>query len=74
MSAHVLQQPYIRVQVREPRLKARCYHRATALVLNPQLTEVTLFGGCPWWPKDIASDPDLPQIADTAVLRFGEHD
>ena len=63
---------YTIVQVKEPRLQARSDHSATAFCLSPGLTEVTLFGGCHQWPKNRKVDADLPKIAKTTVLRFGE--
>ena len=63
---------YVHVQVKEPRLQARCSHSASAFTLNPGLTEVILFGGYPEWPKNSKSYADFPQIANTTVLRFGE--
>ena len=58
------------VQVTVPSLQSRYDHSATAFSLSPGLTEVTIFGGCP----NVPSNPyvDLPQIAKTTVLRFGE--
>ena len=58
----------LHVQVKEPHLQARESHSATATTLGPGVTEVTLFGGIPEWTKS----GDLPQIANTTVLRFGE--
>ena len=62
----------LHVQVIVPSLQSRFYHSATAFSLSPGLTEVTIFGGCPNWPSNYKSDADLPQIANTTVLRFGE--
>ena len=62
----------LHVQVTVPSLQSRCYHSATAFSLSPGLTEVTIFGGCPNAPSNAESDADLPQIANTTVLRFGE--
>ena len=60
------------LQVHVPGLQARCYHSAATINLHPGLLEVTLFGGCPKWPNNYKADADLPQIANTTVLRFGE--
>ena len=62
----------LHVQVTVPSLQSRFHHSATAFSLSPGLTEVTIFGGCPNWPINYKSDVDLPQIANTTVLRFGE--
>ena len=59
----------LHVQVKVPSLQARCHHSAAAFSLSPGLTEVTVFGGIPEWPRFIA---DIPQIANTTVLQFGE--
>ena len=64
---------YYGIQIKDPRVQqARCYHSATAFTHSPGLTEVTLFGGCPEWPVNYSSDADVPQVANTTVLRFGE--
>ena len=60
------------VQVKVPSFQARFWHSAAAFSLSPGLTEVTLFGGCPEWPSNVKTDADVPQIAETTVLRFGE--
>ncbi len=63
------------MQVDVPGLQARFNHSATAFSLCPGLMEVTLFGGCPQWPSidaDVPQMADLPQIANTIVLRFSE--
>ena len=61
------------VQVEKvPGSQARCLHSAAAFNFCPGLMEVTLFGGCPEWPGNPKSAADLPQIAKTTVLRFGE--
>ena len=57
----------LHVQVTVPSLQSRIDHSATSFSLSPGLTEVTIFGGCSNW-----SSADLPQIANTTVLRFGE--
>ena len=62
----------VHVQVTVPSLLSRFHHSATAFSLSPGLTEVTIFGGCPNVPSNAESDADLPQIANTNVLRFGE--
>ena len=31
-----------------------------------------MFGGCPEWPSNYKSDAEIPQMANTTVLRFGE--
>ena len=54
------------VQVDVPGYQSRCWHSANAFTLSPGLTEVTIFGGCPEWPRDIA----LTTLANTTVLRF----
>lgn len=59
------------MQVKEPRLQARCRHSATAFTRGPGIT-VLLFGGYPEWPNDFRSDADVPQIANTTMLQFGE--
>ena len=43
-----------------------------AFSLAPGLTEVTMFGGCPKWIL-YAPDDQLPKIAETTMLRLGEH-
>ena len=60
------------MQVDVPGLQARFSHSATAFSLCPGVMEVTLFGGCPEWPSNAKTGADLPQIANTTVLRFGE--
>ena len=60
------------VQVEVSSGQARCKHSAAAFSFSPGLMEVTLFGGCPEWPSNFKGDADLPQIAKTTVLRFGE--
>ena len=62
----------LHVQVTIPSLQSRVFHSATAFSLSPGLTEVTIFGGCPNWPSNIKFDADIPHIANTTVLRFGE--
>ena len=62
----------LHVQVKEPRLQARAEHSATAFTHTPALTEVVLFGGYPEWPEDVKVVADLPLIAKTTVLKFGE--
>ena len=62
----------LHVQVTVPSLQSRFDHSATAFSLSPGLTEVTIFGGIPNWPSNYKSSADLPQIANTTVLRFGE--
>ena len=61
------------VQINLPTLQSRCYHSAGAFSLSPGLTEVTIFGGCPEFPNNYMSDADLPRMANTTVLRFGEY-
>ena len=63
---------HIHVQVTVPALQGRFYHSSTAFNVSPGLIEVVLFGGCPEWPSNPRTDADLPQIANTTVLRFGE--
>ena len=60
------------MQVKIPSLRPRCYHSAATFNLSPEIAEVTIFGGCPEWPSIFKTDADVPQIADTTVLRFGE--
>ena len=60
------------VQVNVPSLQSRFDHSAAAFSLSPGLTEVTIFGGCPEWPSNSKSEADLPLMANTTVLRFGE--
>ena len=60
------------MQVTVPSHPSRCNHSATAFSLSPGLTEVTIFGGCPNVPSNLKFRADLPQIANTTVLRFGE--
>ena len=60
------------LQVKVPSLHSRWYHSAAAFSLSPGLTEVTIFGGCPEYPSNYKSHADLPQMANTTVLRFGE--
>ena len=62
----------LHVQVTVPSLQSRFSHSATAFSLSPGLTEVTIFGGSPNVPSNLKSDADLPLIANTTVLRFGE--
>lgn len=59
-------------QVELPSPQSRCHHSANAFSLSPDLVEVTLFGGCPDWPKHAKTNADLSQIASTVLLRFGE--
>jgi hypothetical protein len=56
-------------QVQSLSTQPRFNHSATAISLCPGLVEVITFGGCPEWPRN---NVDLPQIAKTTVLRFGE--
>jgi hypothetical protein len=60
------------VQVKAPSLQSRWRHSAVSFNIRPGLTEVTLFGGCPEVPSNYRTEADLPQIANTVVLRFGE--
>ena len=60
------------IQVDVPSLQSRNLHSAAAFSLGPGLTEVTIFGGCPEFPSNRKSDADIPQMANTTVLRFGE--
>ena len=64
---------HIHVQVTVPALQGRYHHSSTAFNVSPGLTEVVLFGGCPEWPSDVRTAADLPLIANTTVLRFGEY-
>ena len=60
------------VQVSVPAFQGRLYHSSTAFNVSPGLTEVVLFGGCPGVPSNVRTADDIPQIANTTVLRFGE--
>ena len=63
------------VQVDVPGLKARDKHSANAINLCSWVTEVTIFGGSPGWPKVTLFERRKTSddyLADTAVLRFGE--
>ena len=60
------------VQVTVPAFQGRFSHSSTAFNVSPGLTEVVLFGGCPEVPSNARTVSDLPQIANTTVLRFGE--
>ena len=60
----------VNVQVKLPALQSRFCHSAAAFHLSPGMTEVTIFGGCPEWPK---GDADFSPTANTTVLRFGEY-
>ena len=51
----------------------RFMHSATAYTINAKLTEVTLFGGSPEWPKKYRNDNDFIFLSDTTVLRFGKY-
>ena len=53
-------------------LQARCYHRAAAFSLADELTEVTIFGGCPEVPSTFKTDADLRPLAETTVLVLTE--
>ena len=50
---------------------SRYGHSLTATSLAPGLTEVTLFGGCTKFDRQLTDDK-RPMIADTAVLTLGE--
>lgn len=52
------------MQVKGLSLKPRQYHSATALVINQDVTEVTMFGG-------LNGTNDI--LSDTTVLKFGEY-
>ena len=43
---------------------------ATAVSINPNLIEVTVFGGCPFYDP-FKYDNDQLLLAETAVLKFG---
>ena len=58
------------VQVNVP--QSRYYHSAAAFSISPGFTQVTIFGECPVSTSNCKSDADLPQMANTTVLRFGE--
>ena len=64
----------LHVQIKVPNLQSRCYHTADVFHFSARLAEVILFGGVPVYPKNPKSDADLPMIAQTTVLRFGECD
>ena len=63
---------WLNMQINAPCLQPRADLSATAFSLNPELTEVILFGGCPEWPSEFKTLNDLPHVANTTVLRFGE--
>ena len=60
------------VQVTVPAFQGRFYHSSTAFNVSPGLTEVIVFGGFPEVQSNLRTDADLPLIANTTVLRFGE--
>ena len=47
-------------------------HSAAAFDINPEITDVTIFGGCPRWPKDTKNRAEFPKLAATTMLRFGK--
>ena len=47
-------------------------HSAAAFDINPEITDVTIFGGCPRWPKDTKKRNEFPKLAETTMLRFGK--
>ena len=53
-------------------MQPRWWHTIAAFSLTPGLTEVTMFGGCPKYNPD-APDDQQPKIAETTILRLGEH-
>ena len=60
------------IQVPVSSLQARVWHCAAAFSLADELTEVTIFGGCPEVPSNFKTDADLRLLADTTVLVLGE--
>ena len=62
------------MQVNVPSLQPRSDHGVAAFSLNSGLSEVAiiLFGGCPEVPSTIKTFDDIPKMANTTVLRFGE--
>ena len=72
-SMHFLRKVVKHVQVRMPaNLQGRLYHSATAISPRPGLEEVILYGGCPEWPANFRTADEIPKIANTTVLTFGE--
>ena len=62
------------MQVKIPGLnQSRFYHSAASFGFSPRLTDIAIFGGCPEWPSNHRRDADLPQIANTTLLTFGEY-
>ena len=51
----------------------RMSHTMAALTLAPGVTEVSMFGGSPKWDPDATSVGQLPTVAETTMLRIGEH-
>ena len=49
----------------------RMWHTVTAFSMGSWRTQVTMFGGCPQWEMG-KSDDELPKLAETTVLEFGE--
>ena len=50
----------------------RVWHTATAMSLEPEWTQVTMFGGCLKWERGKSADA-LPKLAKSTVLEFGKH-
>ena len=46
-------------------------HTVTSFRLDEETVHTTTFGGCPEY-DDNKSDDDLPKLADTTVMEFGE--
>jgi hypothetical protein len=73
ISVSLSQKSFITVQIQVSSLLSRFAHSSVAFGLSPELTDVTLFGGCPEWPSNYNNNvEDLTQIANTTVLRYGE--
>ena len=64
----------VHVQIKVPSLQSRYRHTADVFHFNARLADVILFGGVPEVPRNAKSAADLPMIAQTTVLRFGECD
>lgn len=60
------------MQVAGHNIGPRCDHCATSFSLGPGKIEVTIFGGCLSWPETMKTLDDVPILADTMILRFGE--
>ena len=49
----------------------RCAHTVTSFQLDDNRVHATTFGGCPEYDLK-KSDDNLPNLADTTVMEFGE--